>query len=314
MDNLFKYKRFFITGGTGSLGQALIKRLLEYGSDVIVYSRDEGKQYLLPSEIECIIGDVRDYDKLNYSIGHTKPDYVIHAAALKRIDTVENFPSEGIKTNILGSENTARACINNRITKGVLVATDKGSSPCNVYGATKFLAERLFLKLSNSNGSTSLNSVRYGNVLASRGSFIPTWKSYIDKGLPVPITSFDCTRFLFTLDDAVDAVLGTFRHSIQGIYIPKMKSFSMAIMVAAVKKYLDKEFETKIVGLRKGEKIHEDLISEHEAPNTIEFNGYYIILGEKPSKPANVILKSNSPGVLCDDVDVLVELIQKGLK
>ena len=170
-----KNKKILITGGTGSLGKALIKRLNK-NNTIIVYSRDEGKQALEfghdPSIIR-IIGDIRDFDKLNITLKRQKPDYIIHTAALKRIDDMEFHPDECIKTNINGSENVARAALENNIEKCILVSTDKACQPVNVYGSSKFMAERIFTNYDYHSTDTIFASVRYGNVIASRGSFVP---------------------------------------------------------------------------------------------------------------------------------------------
>ena len=181
---MYKNKTYFITGGTGSLGKALINRLKSMGAKVVVYSRDEAKQALIygrdPS-VECIIGDVRDYDKLNISIQRHRPNYIIHTAALKRIDDMEFYPDECVKTNINGSENVARAALQNHIEKCILISTDKACQPVNVYGSSKFIAERIFTNYDYNSNSTVFASVRYGNVINSRGSVIPFFKSFVNK-------------------------------------------------------------------------------------------------------------------------------------
>jgi len=179
----FNNKTILITGGTGSLGKALIKRLKQFKCNIIVYSRDEGKQALEfgddPSIIR-VIGDIRDFDKLNVTLKRYKPNYIIHTAALKRIDDMEFYPDECVKTNINGSENVARAALENNIEKCILVSTDKACQPVNVYGSSKFIAERIFTNYDYHSKSTIFASVRYGNVIASRGSFIPLWIDMIN--------------------------------------------------------------------------------------------------------------------------------------
>ena len=225
-----KEKTILITGGTGSLGQALIKRLKQ-SHKIIVYSRDEGKQALIfgdNPEIIRVIGDVRDYDKLNVTLKRHKVDYIIHTAALKRIDDMEFYPDECVKTNINGSENVARAALENNVKKCILVSTDKACQPVNVYGSSKFIAERIFTNYDFYSTSTIFSSVRYGNVIASRGSFIPLWLDMIKKGQTLKVTHGDMTRFLFTLDDAVDAVLGALKHSLGGeVFVPQIKSYNL---------------------------------------------------------------------------------------
>jgi len=265
-------KKVFITGGTGSLGQALVKRLLASGNEVIVFSRDEAKHALTYGDVPqvtTIIGDVRDYDKLSVSLKRHKPDYVIHAAALKRIDDMEFYPDECVKTNINGSENVARASQEHGVKKCILVSTDKACQPVNVYGSSKFIAERIFTNYDYYSTSTVFASVRYGNVIASRGSFIPIWMDKIKKGETINVTSEEMTRFLFTLSDAVDAVLGALEHSKGGeVFVPQINSYTLPSCIKALSRILEVEVDTNIVGLRPGEKLHEDMLAKTELPFT----------------------------------------------
>ena len=188
----FNNKKILITGGAGSLGKAIIKHLKQFNCKVIIYSRDEGKQALAfgndPSIVR-VIGDVRDFEKLNTTLSIHKPHYVIHTGALKRVDDLEFYPDECVKTNIQGSENVARASLLNNVLKCILVSTDKACQPINVYGSSKFIAERIFTNYDYNSPSTIFSSVRYGNVIASRGSFIPLWMDLISKGEKIKITS-----------------------------------------------------------------------------------------------------------------------------
>jgi len=265
-------KKVFITGGTGSLGQALVKRLLASGNEVIVFSRDEAKHALTYGDVPqvtTIIGDVRDYDKLSVSLKRHKPDYVIHAAALKRIDDMEFYPDECVKTNINGSENVARASQEHGVKKCILVSTDKACQPVNVYGSSKFIAERIFTNYDYYSTSTVFASVRYGNVIASRGSFIPIWMDKIKKRETINVTSEEMTRFLFTLSDAVDAVLGALEHSKGGeVFVPQINSYTLPSCIKALSRILKVEVDTNIVGLRPGEKLHEDMLAKTELPFT----------------------------------------------
>ena len=226
-DRFFKDKKVFITGGTGSLGMALVRRLEKLGSHIVIYSRDEGKQALLFRDlpnVEKIIGDIRDLDKLTYSISRHHPHYIIHTAALKRIDDMELYPEECIKTNIEGSYNVARAT-QKGVQKCLLISTDKACQPVNVYGSSKLIAERTFTNFDYNSRDTIFSSVRYGNVIASRGSFVPLFMDSIKNEEPIRVTSELMTRFLFTLDDAVDAVLGSLRHSVGGeVFVPQINS------------------------------------------------------------------------------------------
>ena len=270
-----KEKTILITGGTGSLGQALIKRLKQ-SHKIIVYSRDEGKQALIfgdNPEIICVIGDIRDYDKLNVTLKRHKVDHIIHTAALKRIDDMEIHPDECVKTNIAGSENVARAALENNVKKCILVSTDKACKPVNVYGSSKFIAERIFTNYDFYSTSTIFSSVRYGNVIASRGSFIPLWLDMIKKEQTLKVTHGDMTRFLFTLDDAVDAVLGALKHSLGGeVFVPQIKSYNLMHCIRALEKIakIKKRASKEMVGLRPGEKLHEDMLAKTELDFTYE--------------------------------------------
>ena len=267
-------KRVFITGGAGSLGQALVKRLLSQNNKVFVFSRDEGKQALLygsSEKVQCIIGDIRDFDKLSVSVKRTNPDLIIHAAALKRIDDMEMHPEECIKTNVIGSENVAKAALMNDVERCILVSTDKACQPVNVYGSSKFIAERIFTNFDYHSESTIFSSVRYGNVIASRGSFIPLWLSQLARGENIKVTSMEMTRFLFTLEDAVDAVLSAAKVATGGeVFIPQIKSFAMDTIVAAVERIHEAPVEVQIIGLRPGEKLHEDMLAATELPYSYE--------------------------------------------
>lgn len=269
MNEFFKNKKVMVTGGTGSLGRKLIEKLKLYNSKVIVYSRDEGKQALFfsqDSSITRVIGDVRDYRKLKHSILINKPDYIIHTAALKRVDDMEHHPDECIKTNIIGSENVARASLEAGVDKCALISTDKACMPVNVYGASKLIAERTFSNYDSSSSSTVFLSVRYGNVIASRGSFIPLWIELLEKNKKIKVTSLDCTRFLFTLSDAVNAVLAAIVNAQGGeVFVPLIDSFTMSNCIKAIGKTCGlKDVLFDIVGMRPGEKIHEDMLCKTE--------------------------------------------------
>ena len=274
MNSFISGRKFFITGGTGTLGKALVKRILDNNGHVVVYSRDEGKQALSFGQnknVKCIIGDVRDYSKISVSIFREKPDVVIHTAALKRIDDMEIHPDECIKTNISGSENVARACLENHIDKCILISTDKACQPVNVYGSSKFIAERLFTNYDYNSNHTIFSSVRYGNVICSRGSFIPLWLGLLNEGENINVTSLEMTRFLFTIEDAVDTVLGAVYHSEGGeVFIPQINSFDMNTIISAIETISEQNVRYDLIGLRPGEKLHEDMLAETELPFTFE--------------------------------------------
>jgi UDP-N-acetylglucosamine 4,6-dehydratase len=273
--------KYFITGGTGSLGKALVKRLKSQGHNIVVYSRDEGKQALQfgnDKSVKCIIGDIRDFDKLYVSMKKEKPDIVIHTAALKRIDDMEFHPDECIKTNIHGSDNVAKASLLTDVKKCVLISTDKACQPVNVYGSSKFIAERLFTNHDYDSNSTIFASVRYGNVIASRGSFIPLWLGLLADDKNIKVTSLEMTRFLFTLEDAVDTVLGAVDNCEGGeVFIPQISSYDMSTILKAVKQLHGKFFEYEMMGLRPGEKLHEDMLAETELPFTYKVEGINLL-------------------------------------
>ena len=316
--------KYFITGGTGSLGKALIKRLLTQSNEVVVYSRDEGKQALSfgqDKRVKCIIGDIRDYEKLSVSIARTKPDVIIHTAALKRIDDMEFHPDECIKTNIHGSDNIAKAALANNVPKCVLISTDKACQPVNVYGSSKFIAERLFTNHDFESHSTIFASVRYGNVIASRGSFIPLWLGLLSEGKKIKVTSTDMTRFLFTLEDAVDTVLGAVENCEGGeVFIPQINSYDMNTILTAVERLHGSSFEFDIMGLRPGEKLHEDMLAETELPFTYKVDGINLLCvrPQYTNRTHNTKWKRytgphfNSALHVSSDVDSLVSLIERG--
>ena len=324
MENFLKDKTILITGGTGSLGKALVSRLKQYTNKIIVYSRDEGKQALIyggDPNVTCIIGDVRDYDKLNVSLKKYKPDYIIHTAALKRIDDMEFHPDECVKTNINGSENVARAALENGVAKCVLVSTDKACQPVNVYGSSKFIAERIFTNYDYNFSNTVFASVRYGNVIASRGSFIPLWMGLIKEGKSIKVTSEEMTRFLFTLDDAVDAVLGALYYSIGGeVFVPQIDSYTIPTVVKAIAEILNTQVDYSIMGLRPGEKLHEDMLAQTELPFTYkvpnvnllqirpQYNNKTYQDWDKYDGP-----EFNSALYVSTDIESLKELINRGI-
>lgn len=318
-------KTFLITGGTGSLGKALIKRLKSQDANIIVYSRDEGKQALIfgdQPDVVKVIGDVRDYDKLNVTLKRHEVDYIIHTAALKRIDDMEFYPDECVKTNIEGSENVAKAALNNGIQKCILVSTDKACQPVNVYGSSKFIAERIFTNYDYNSKSTIFASVRYGNVIASRGSFVPLFMDKIQNDELIKVTSDEMTRFLFTLDDAVDAVLGALDNANGGeVFVPQINSYTLPSCIKALEQIVGKESKTELMGLRPGEKLHEDMLAETELPFTYQVPEINLlqIRPQYTNKTHQDFDKYDSPHFnsalwVKEDIDELVELINKGLE
>ena len=323
-----KNKTILITGGTGSLGKALIKRLKSIPNTnfkIIVYSRDEGKQALEfghDPTITKVIGDIRDFDKLNITLQRYKVDYIIHTAALKRIDDMEFHPDECIKTNINGSENVARAALENKVKKCILVSTDKACQPVNVYGSSKFIAERIFTNYDYHSTDTIFTSVRYGNVIASRGSFVPLFMEWIKNKQTIRVTSEEMTRFLFTLDDAVDAVLGALENAKGGeVFVPQINSYTLPTCIKALEKITNKTANTTTIGLRPGEKLHEDMLAETELPFTYQVPNINLlqIRPQYTNKTYQDWDKYQGPHFnselwVKEDINELVELINKGLK
>ena len=276
-----KNKTIMITGGTGSFGQACTKFLLQYNAKkIIIYSRDELKQFEMSnkfnsSKLRFFLGDVRDLDRLK--LATKKVDILIHAAALKQVPAAEYNPMECIKTNIYGAENVISASIENNVKKIVALSTDKAANPANLYGATKLCSDKLFISANSLSGSanTKFTVVRYGNVIGSRGSVLPYFKSLIQKNVKsLPITDERMTRFWITLDYGVEFVLKSI-DMMQGgeLFVPKTPSIKITDLVRA----LDKKMKYHIIGIRPGEKLHEVLCPEDSARDTIEFKNYYLI-------------------------------------
>jgi UDP-N-acetylglucosamine 4,6-dehydratase len=271
-----------ITGGTGSLGTALIKYLMENTKvrRIAIYSRDELKQHNLRNEIgederlRWFIGDIRDLERLKRALHGV--DFVIHAAALKQVDTGEYNPMEFIKTNVLGSQNVIDASIEAGIKKVVALSTDKASSPINLYGATKLTADKLFVAANNYSHSygTTFSVVRYGNVMGSRGSVIPFWKSLADAGQPLPITDLRMTRFWISIEQAVQFVIDSLEIMNGGeLYVPRIPSMRIVDLASAVAPAAKLEE----VGMRPGEKLHEEMISADDSRRTVLTDDRFVV-------------------------------------
>jgi UDP-N-acetylglucosamine 4,6-dehydratase len=276
-------KSILVTGGTGSFGKRFIRTVLARFQPrrLIVYSRDELKQYEMsktfPEDVyPCMryfLGDVRDFDRLLRALKGV--DYVVHAAALKHVPAAEYNPFEFVKTNILGSQNLIEACIERDVRKVIALSTDKACNPVNLYGATKLAADKLFVAGNSYSGGedTRFAIVRYGNVLGSRGSVVPLFLRLKETGT-LPITDERMTRFWLTLDQAVDLVLTAFEKARGGeIFVPRIPS----MRVVDVAKAVAPDCKLNVVGIRPGEKLHEGMISEDDAPHTYAHDGYYLI-------------------------------------
>ncbi len=292
-------KTILITGGTGSLGKTLVRRLLtnEVGRPrkIIVFSRDEAKQHQMrlayqnrtvatdeviyhnfEELVEFRIGDVRDFHSVAATVKDA--DIVFNAAALKQVPSCEYFPFEAVQTNVAGPENIVRAIREHRLPVQTVVgvSTDKACKPVNVMGMTKALQERVFLSANLSCPDTRFICVRYGNVLASRGSVIPLFHEQIRAGGPITITTQDMTRFLLSLDDAVNVIFGAVRGAHRGeTYIPRVPSAKVTDIAAILMG--DRKLSIKVTGIRPGEKVHEILVSEEEAYRTVSRGTYYCI-------------------------------------
>jgi len=279
---MFNGKSILITGGTGSFGHAFVKMTLEKYQikKIVILSRDEMKQWEMQKiygdnpKVRFFIGDVRDKDRLYRALDSI--DYVVHAAATKIVPTAEYNPFECIKTNINGAMNLIDACIDHNIKKVVALSTDKASRPVNLYGATKLASDKMFVASNAYSGEhkTKFSVVRYGNVMGSRGSVIPFFIKEKEKGV-LPITDNRMTRFMITLEEGVELVWKAFEDMSGGeIYVKKIPSMKVTDLAIAV----DKDAVQKIVGIRPGEKLHEEMIGEDDSPYTYEYDGYYKIL------------------------------------
>lgn len=283
-------KTILVTGGTGSFGKKFIKTVFEQFPEVkkiVVFSRDEYKQFVMQNmpefkpyekKLRFFIGDVRDKERLLRAFEGV--DVVVHAAALKQVPACEYNPFEAVKTNILGAQNIIDACIDKGVNRVVALSTDKACAPINLYGATKLCSDKLFIAGNAYVGekNTRFSVVRYGNVAGSRGSVIPFFKKLVDEGAKeLPITDMTMTRFWLKLEQAVEMVMEAIRNMQGGeLYVKKIPSMLMPDLAKAIAP----DLAIKEVGIRPGEKIHEQMITREDARNTIEFDEYYIILPE----------------------------------
>ena len=287
---MLDHKKILITGGTGSLGIALTKKLLETNAKIIrIYSRNESKQVEMQDQfndprLRFLVGDVRDLERLTKAMEDI--DVVFHAAALKHVPIVEYNPFEAIKTNVLGSQNVIDACLKENVEVAVCIGTDKAVSPLNTYGATKHLMEKLFITASNYINpvryKTKFLAVRYGNVLGSSNSVIPKFIEQIQSGKNLTITDPSMTRFTITMDQAIELILTAIKKGHGGeIFIPKLKSYKLDTLKDAILDILKKSVKTEKIPVRQGEKFHESLINSEELRNTFEVDNLYVILDKQ---------------------------------
>ena len=279
---MFNGKNILITGGTGSFGKKYTKILLENykPNKIIIYSRDELKQYEMAQEynhpsMRYFIGDVRDADRLKKATKDV--DFIIHAAALKHVPIAEYNPMECIKTNIYGAQNVIDAAIENGVSKIIALSTDKAANPVNLYGATKLASDKLFVAANNLVGTqdTQFSVVRYGNVIGSRGSVVPYFEKLLRDGTKfLPITDEKMTRFMITLEDGVNFVLKNFERMQGGeIFVPKIPSMKIVDLADAMAPNL----ERKIIGIRPGEKLHDIMCPADDSHLTFEFDDHFVI-------------------------------------
>lgn len=284
MSSFLKDKSILVTGGTGSFGSKFVEEILTKYSDIkrlVIYSRDELKQFELSQkfpmttypQIRYFIGDIRDADRLKRACEGI--DIIIHAAALKQVPAAEYNPMEFIKTNIIGAENIINAALDCGIENVVALSTDKAAAPINLYGATKLCSDKLFIAANNIKGNRNIkfSVVRYGNVIGSRGSVIPFFLEQRKNGF-LPITHPEMTRFNITLKEGIDLVLYALKNAWGGeVFVPKIPSYKITEVAKAVAPNL----EQKIIGIRAGEKLHEDMITESDALNTVALKDMYVI-------------------------------------
>lgn len=282
-------KSILITGGTGSLGKQLTKTIFSKWPDVkrlVIYSRDEQKQFQMSHEypkekfpnIRFFIGDVRDLDRMKRAFSGI--DYVIHAAAMKHVDIAEYNPDECVKTNIGGAENVIKAALGSGVKKVVALSTDKACAPINLYGATKLASDKLFIAANNIRGSQDIrfSVVRYGNVMGSNGSVIPFFLKKKSEGV-LPITDPNMTRFNISLEDGVKMVLHALEFAWGGeLFVPKIPSYRITDIANAI----GPECEHRVVGIRPGEKIHEEMITSSDSFTTYDLGEYFVILPRIP--------------------------------
>lgn len=286
--DIFQDKVVLVTGGTGFLGRALVKEILKCEpASVRIFSRDEVKHHAVQQllinhphnhKVRHLIGDVRDYPRLQRALENV--DIVIHAAALKRLDILEYNVSESINTNILGTLNVVNAALANHVEKVIFVSSDKACSPINTYGACKFIGEKIFTETDYSRGNkkTIFTSVRYGNVLESTGSVIPFFESKIKSGQKIPLTDSRMTRFIISEQQALTLIFEALRYGVGGeVFVPILPAFKIVDLIEILMEKHQVRNEIEHIGIRPGEKIHEQLMNDSEVPRAYRFKDMYII-------------------------------------
>lgn len=299
--NDFNNKSLLITGGTGSLGKQLVKRIYEKWPNIkrlVVFSRDEQKQFVMAQKyphdkypsIRFFIGDIRDKERISRAMEGI--DIVIHAAAMKHVHLAEYNPMEAVKTNIIGGQNVIDACLENNVSRLVALSTDKAAAPINLYGATKLTSDKLFIAANNIKGKRDIkfSVVRYGNVMGSNGSVIPFFYQRKEENI-LPITDKRMTRFNISLDEGVDMIFYAIENAWGGeIFIPKIPSYNIIDVANAI----CPDCEKSEIGIRPGEKLHEEMITSSDSFFTYDLGNYYVILPSKPIFNLNDFIQKNN--------------------
>ena len=289
---MFKNKTLMITGGTGSFGNAVLNRFLKTDiGEIRIFSRDEKKQDDMRHEfqakmpevadkIKFFIGDVRDIASVKNAMHGV--DYIFHAAALKQVPSCEFFPMEAVRTNVIGTDNVLTAAIDEGVKSVICLSTDKAAYPVNAMGITKALEERVAVAKSRNTTATKICCTRYGNVMCSRGSVIPLWIDQIKSGNPITITEPSMTRFIMSLDEAVDLVLFAFENGVNGdILVQKAPSCTIKTLAKAVTELFNPDTEIKVIGIRHGEKMYETLLTNEECAHAIDMGDFYRVPADK---------------------------------
>ncbi len=328
-NDIFKDKTLLITGGTGSFGNAVLKRFLNTSiKEIRIFSRDEKKQEDMRiqyknDKIKFYIGNVRDYRSVEDAMDGV--DYVFHAAALKQVPSCEFFPVEAVKTNVLGTDNVLEAAINKGVKKVIVLSTDKAAYPINAMGMSKALMEKVAVAKGRNikEGGTIICRTRYGNVMASRGSVIPLFCEQIKQGLPLTVTNGNMTRFMMTLEDAVDLVLFAFEHGNQGdLFVQKAPAATIDTLAQAVKELKNSDVPIKYIGTRHGEKAYEVLVTKEEMLTAEDMGDYYRIKSDnrdlnyqkyelEGNEKFSIIQEYNSDNTTRLDVEGMKKLLLK---
>lgn len=323
---MFNNKKLLITGGTGSFGNAVLDRFLDSDiKEIRIFSRDEKKQHDMRvhynnPKIKFYIGDVRN--KSSIRDGMTGVDYVFHAAALKQVPSCEFFPIEAVKTNVLGTENVLSLAIENNVKKVICLSTDKAVYPINAMGVSKAMMEKVFLAKSRSSKKTVICGTRYGNVMASRGSVIPHFYEQIKSGNDITVTNPEMTRFMMTLNEAVELVVFAFNNGKSGdIFVQKSPAASIGLLAKTMKNIYNSQVKIKNIGIRHAEKMHETLLSREERLVSKELKNYYVVPADNrdlnynkyfsEGLKNNILEEYNSSNTIQLDEKSLSDLLEK---